>query len=412
MTFRATVRDNRAGGGGIDTAAVQVLVDGNSGPFAITAPETAVTWAGNSFQTVTWDTANTDSAPVSAANVRILLSTDGGMTFPTVISANTPNDGTQQIRVPNVETTQGRIKIQGVDKIFFDINGADLTINKSAAPVGTRFDFDGDNKADISVFRRSLGEFWYLRSVDGLDGAFAFGSPTDIPVPGDFTGDGIADFSFWRPSTGEWFILRSDNTGFFSGQFGATGDIPAPGDFDGDGTDDLAVFRPATGTWFIQRSSDNQTDFVQFGAPADLPLVGDYDNDGKDDVAIYKPDVSQFWQIRSTQGLAAFAFGAPGDTAMAADFSGDGTDDMVLFRPATGFWFVLRSEDSNFFGFPFGTSGDIPAPGDYDGDGTADPTVFRPSSTTWFSQQSTNGATFTPFGIATDEPLPAAYNAP
>jgi hypothetical protein len=277
---------------------------------------------------------------------------------------------------------------------------------------GTRFDFDGDFKADISVFRRDLGEWWFLRSIDGQDGAFAFGSPTDVPVPADYTGDGIADFSFWRPSTGEWFVLRSDNTGFFSFPFGADGDIPAPGDFDGDGIDDAAVFRPSSGVWFIQRSSDGGTDFVPFGAPNDKPLVGDYDNDGKDDVAIYKPDVGQYWQIRSTEGLRAFAFGAVGDIAMAADFSGDGTDDMIAWRPATGFWFVLRSEDSDFFGFPFGANGDIPAPADYDGDGTADPTVFRPTDTTWYSQQSTNGATFTPFGSATDEPLPATYNAP
>ena len=71
----------------------------------------------------------------------------------------------------------------------------------------------------------------------------------------------------------------------------------------------------------------------------------------------------------------------------------------------------LRSEDSNFFGFPFGANGDIPAAADYDGDGTADATVFRPSDTTWYSQQSSNGAVFTPFGIAGDEPVPGAYNS-
>ena len=284
-------------------------------------------------------------------------------------------------------------------------------INTDAAPSGTRFDFDGDSKADISVFRRTLGEWWYLRSSDSLDAAFAFGSETDVPVPADFTGDGIADFSFWRPDSGEWFILRSDNTGFFSFPFGATGDIPAPGDFDGDGTDDAAVFRPASGTWFILRSSDGETDFVPFGAAVDRPLVGDYDGDGTDDVAVYKPDVAQFWQMRSTEGLRAFAFGETTDIAMVADMSGDGTDDMVQFRPSTGFWNILRSEDSNFFGFPFGATGDIPAPGDYDGDGTADATVFRPSDTTWYSQQSTNGSVFTPFGLTDDEPVPSSYNS-
>ena len=265
----------------------------------------------------------------------------------------------------------------------------------AAQPASTRYDFDGDQKADISVFRRSLGEWWYLRSVDGLDGAFAFGSSTDTPVPADFTGDGVADFSFWRPSTGEWFVLRSDNTGFFSFPFGANGDLPAPGDFDGDGTDDAAVFRPSTGTWFVLNSSDGQTQFVPFGASIDQPLVGDYDGDGTDDVAIYKPDVAEFWQLRSTDGQRAFAFGAPSDIALTADFSGDGSDDMVQFRPSVqGSGSFLRSEDSDFFGFPFGADGDIPAAADYDGDGTADATVFRESDTTWYSQQSTNGPTY------------------
>ena len=276
---------------------------------------------------------------------------------------------------------------------------------------GTRFDFDGDSKADISVFRESAGEFWYLRSSDGQDGAFAFGSSTDAPVPADFTGDGIADFSFWRPSTGEWFVLRSDNTGFYSFPFGADGDIPAPGDFDGDGTDDAAVFRPSSGTWFILNSSDGQTQFVPFGAATDKPLVGDFDGDGTDDVSVYKPDVAQYWQLRSTHGLKAYAFGATGDTALVGDFSGDGSDDLVSWRPATGEWFILRGEDDGFFGFPFGTNGDIPAAADYDGDGTADATVFRPGDTTWYSLQSTNGAVFTPFGASTDTPLPGVYSA-
>lgn len=129
MTFQVIARDNRASGGGISTAATGVVVDGNSGPFVVTAPDTNVSWSANTTQTVTWNVANTTSAPVSAANVKISLSIDGGNTFPVVISPSTPNDGSEAIVVPNVSTTQARIKIEATDNIFFDVSNTNFAIS-------------------------------------------------------------------------------------------------------------------------------------------------------------------------------------------------------------------------------------------------------------------------------------------
>jgi hypothetical protein len=131
MKFQVIARDNRASAGGISTATTSVLVDGNSGPFVVTSPNTIVSWSGNTTQTVTWNVANTTNAPVNAANVNILLSTDGGNTFPIIISSSTPNDGSEAILVPNVNTNEARIKIEAADNIFFDISNANFTISAS-----------------------------------------------------------------------------------------------------------------------------------------------------------------------------------------------------------------------------------------------------------------------------------------
>jgi hypothetical protein len=272
----------------------------------------------------------------------------------------------------------------------------------------TLFDFDGDGKTDLSIFRPSIGIWWYLRSTDGADRVYQFGSGTDKLAPADFTGDGKSDIAFWRPSTGEWFVLRSEDNAFYAFTFGASGDIPAPGDFDGDGKADAAVFRPSNATWFILKSAGG-VGIQQFGANGDVPTVADYDGDGKADIGIYRPSLGQWWIQRSTAGLLAFQFGAAGDKAVPGDYTGDGKTDIAIWRPSTGEWFVLASETFGVYAFPFGANGDIPAPGDYDGDGKTDAAIFRPSTGTWFVQRSTAGVMITQFGSNNDKPVPAAF---
>jgi hypothetical protein len=126
MTFRMTVRDNRAGGGGVDWAATTVTVNAAAGPFAVTQPNTAVSWSG--VRTVTWNVAGTNAAPVSCANVAIDLSTDGGNTFPTSLAASTANDGSEAVTLPNTPTAQARVRVSCVGNVFFDISNVDFSI--------------------------------------------------------------------------------------------------------------------------------------------------------------------------------------------------------------------------------------------------------------------------------------------
>jgi hypothetical protein len=138
LNFRLTVRDNRPYVPGSTIGQTQftdmvVTVTNTSGPFMVTSPNTNVSWAGGSSQTITWNVAGTTGAPVSCANVKISLSTDGGVTFPTVLAASTANDGTEVLTIPVGATTTARIKIESVGNIFYDMSDANFTITAPAA---------------------------------------------------------------------------------------------------------------------------------------------------------------------------------------------------------------------------------------------------------------------------------------
>jgi hypothetical protein len=134
MNFRATVRDNRVNGGGVNYDVMQVTSTTSAGPFAITQPNTALTWVGGSTQTVTWNVAGTAGAPVNTPFVTISLSTDNGSTFPTVLVASTPNDGSETITVPDTPTSTARVKVEAVGNIYFDMSNAAFTIRAGGVP--------------------------------------------------------------------------------------------------------------------------------------------------------------------------------------------------------------------------------------------------------------------------------------
>lgn len=137
LNFRLTARDNRASGPANNSDDMVVTVNATAGPFVVSAPNTAVSWPAGSSQTVTWSVAGTTANNVNAANVDILLSTDGGDTYPITVLAGTPNDGSQVITVPNNPGTQNRIMIKGSNHIFFDISNTNFTITTGGGTADT-----------------------------------------------------------------------------------------------------------------------------------------------------------------------------------------------------------------------------------------------------------------------------------
>lgn len=304
--------------------------------------------------------------------------------------------------------SNGTLVVGAAEKQLTAPNGQGAAYYFTLPPPKTKFDFDGDGKADLSIFRPINGQWWYQQTLDNNVRALQFGTSNDKPVPADYDGDGKTDIAIFRPSTGEWFVLRSSNLSFFSVPFGISTDSPAPADFDGDHFADICVFRASEGTWYINKSSGG-TLIAQFGTNGDFPLPNDYDGDGRADLAIFRPSNGQWWLNRSAAGVTATSFGVGTDKPIAADYTGDGKADIAVWRPSNGSWYVLRSEDSSFFATPFGTNGDLPVPADFDGDGRTDFAVFRPDGANWFVQRSTQGILIQNFGLNDDLPVPNAF---
>src|SRR6266404_3379748 len=575
MNFRFTARENRAAGGGTARAPMQASVVSTAGPFAVTQPNTAVSWSGGSSQTVTWSVNGTNLAPVSCASVKISLSTDGGNTFTITVATTTPNDGTETIVVPNVSTTAARIRVEAVGNVFFDISDTNFTIVSSqtstltvdssnpasgvsvtvspndnsgqgsgvtqftrvyntntnvsltapstaagnnfqkwqldgvdlstsltaslamganhtmtavyvTAPPPTRtltvassnpssgvgitvspndnngqgngatqftrvynnntvvnltapltaggnnfqkwqldgvdfttfitatfgmgtdhtmtavyvtatarktpFDFDGDGRTDLSIFRPSDLLWYIIPSSTGSSRVQGWGFSTDVLVPGDYDGDGKTDLAVWRPSDGFWYIINSSTGAGRAQGWGVSTDIPVPGDYDGDGKTDLAIWRPSEGTWYIINSSTGIGRVQGWGLPGDKPVPSDYDGDGKTDLAVWRPS-DGFWYIinSSTGGGRAQGWGLPTDKLVPGDYDGDGKTDLAVWRPSNGFWYIINSSTGAGRAQEWGLSTDKPVPGDYDGDGKTDLAVWRPSDGTWYIINSSTG---------------------
>lgn len=263
------------------------------------------------------------------------------------------------------------------------------------------FDFDGDKKADLAVFRPETGTWFVWRSSDGGYSIVNWGIQNDKLVPADYDGDGKNDFAVYRDGT--WWILRSSNAAASTTQFGLPTDQPIPSDFDNDGKADLSVFRQ--GVWHQLTSSDNAYRSFQFGLSSDVPIPSDYDRNRRSDVAVYRGG-NWYISLQAELPMTAFQFGVATDKPVPADYDGDGQTDFAVYRGGT--WYIRQSRTQTYATVNWGISTDIPVPADYDGDKKTDLAVYREGI--WYILRSSdNNYTVTQFGVATDIPLAAAY---
>ena len=142
LHFTLTGRDNAAlGTAQTNTDAMIVNVSGTVGPFALTSQNTTdVGWPKGSNQTISWSV-NGSNSLIGSANVNIKLSIDGGLTFPTVLASNTPNDGSQIITAPNILATNCRILIEPTANIYYAVNSVPFAIGYSVTSACTTYPF-------------------------------------------------------------------------------------------------------------------------------------------------------------------------------------------------------------------------------------------------------------------------------
>jgi subtilisin-like proprotein convertase family protein len=177
-TFVCLARDNNPIGGGIGLDTIIFKSTHTAGPFAITFPNvTADTVHTGDYMSVKWNVAKTDNALVNCQYVNILLSRDGGYTYPITLLKNTANDGEEGVILPpDISTSAARIRINPVGNIFFDVSNKNFTIAPTARVGYTvafnteRFKYCIPDIATFNIQSVSLGGFDkpITLSVDGL----------------------------------------------------------------------------------------------------------------------------------------------------------------------------------------------------------------------------------------------------
>lgn len=298
--------------------------------------------------------------------------------------------------VPNGGLTGANSNYIGVDT--FSLGPGTLT-----PAAHQECDFDGDGRTDKVVVRNTgggaNGQVTWIghRSMDGTFFGSDWGLASDTFAPADYDGDNRADIAVFRQNTGVWYILNSATGTVSTIPFGEGGDSIAQGDWDGDGHAEVAVYRAGASageqSYFFYRGSLNNPNgditYIPWGQNGDFGAAGDLDGDGRNDAFVQRNNgggQARFYVYYANGTMQTFIFGSPTDFIAPGDYDGDSLDDIAIVRAEAGQWkWYLRPSATGAVSVApyaiFGLSStDFIVQGDYDGDGATDVAVWRPNA--------------------------------
>jgi subtilisin-like proprotein convertase family protein len=164
INFRLTVRDNDVNGGRSSVDAMRITV-ADAAPFRVTHPDTSkIVFIGGQYYDIKWDASSTNAAPINTSQVMILLSTDGGFTYPDTLASAVANNGLASVKFPEINTKTARVKIKGVNNVFFDISNNNFDIQKPLIP---SFLFTSANTT-TSICKASTDTVRFLINVESV----------------------------------------------------------------------------------------------------------------------------------------------------------------------------------------------------------------------------------------------------
>ncbi|MDX1270212.1 reprolysin-like metallopeptidase [Bizionia paragorgiae] len=262
LKFRLTVRDNDVVGGQTAVDEMTASVTTAAGPFVVTSQDvTGISWTSGDTETITWDVANTTAAGINVSHVNILLSTNGGLSYDTVLASNVPNNGAYDVTVPSTVAPFCRVMVEAVGNIFFNVNSKNFSLNSAVTETCNLYESGPLGTAIPDGVATGTGQGQAIGDTINVSEASIIGSDTTIKVNVDITHPELSDLVVQLQHPGGAFISLWGFNCVGSSNFDITFAVGAPPVVCGDNitgtysssTGDLSTFNglSAAGDWTL-----------------------------------------------------------------------------------------------------------------------------------------------------------------